>query len=161
MNYAIRSLLKHGDSGWVVGAVARLPNVRNNTQRLHLAGELAQVGRYDGWDMIETAIVAGEPSQRYTALFEVGKFRAMKDGSGNPVDLLAKLDQLRLRAPESAKTAIAQAIVRIGSEGILLPNIGSEYSIVSGCRRADIRTKRAKIHAADSIRSCQRFSARR
>ncbi len=116
MNYAIRSLLKHGDREWVDGAVARLPNVREDRQRLHLAGELARVGRFDGWDMIAAAIVTGHLWQRETALLEVGNFRGMKDASGKQIDLLATLDELAMRAPESARSDIFRAIVRIGVE---------------------------------------------
>lgn len=117
MNYAIRALLNFGDRQWVPAALARLPNVQHRGVQLHLAAELAAAGWYEGWDLTEAVIVTGD-IWLGTALFEVGNFRGMKDATGKPVDLLAKLDELRLRAPESARSAIAQAIVRIGSEDI-------------------------------------------
>jgi hypothetical protein len=118
MGFAIRSLLKHGDRQWVGAASARLPNVKNDIVRLRLADDLAQAGCYDGWEMIEAAIVDGSVAEQEIALFGVESFQGMKDSAGKPIDLVQRLDSMMVRAPEANRTAIFVKIVHLSSAKI-------------------------------------------
>jgi len=113
MNYAIASLLVHGDRQWVGSAAARLRQVKDFRDRIWLAANLARTGRYEGWDLVENAIVGGDPWQQSTALYEVTAFRGMRDASGKPVNLIDKLDELMQRAPEERRGVIFEMIIQI------------------------------------------------
>ncbi len=118
MIFAVRSLLKLDDRQWVGAAAARLPNVKKETLRLNLADQLAQAGSYDGWEMIEAAIVNGSVSEQEAALFAVESFQGMKDSAGKPIDLVQRLDSMMVRAPEANRTAIFVKIVHLSSAKI-------------------------------------------
>ena len=116
MNFAIRSLLRLRDGQWVNAASARLRNVGDSVQRLELAGELAQGGVFDGWDLIASAIAEGDPGHREVALRQVGCFQQMKDASGKSVNLIEKLDRLRIGAPQPVRDAVLAKIVELTTE---------------------------------------------
>lgn len=102
MSAAISTLAGFGDTQWVAAARARLPGIRNKFIRLEIAGRLARAGVYDGWDLIESTIMTQPFVYRDIALVDVYFFRDRKDASGQPIDLVQKLEEMRSRASSQA-----------------------------------------------------------
>jgi hypothetical protein len=115
MNYSIRALLRLGDTQWVNIAKGRLRNIKNSVQRLELAGELAQGGVFDGWDLVASAVTNGDFGHRDIGLRIAGSFRQMKDASGKPV-LIEKLDEMRIGAPQPVRDALLAKIIELTVE---------------------------------------------
>jgi hypothetical protein len=93
--YAMESLMGWGDRQWVSGARARLANFKEQAVRLSVAGLLARAGIFDGWGMVESTITGGDGRYRNIALLQVNSFRDMRELSGQPFDLVKKLDSMR------------------------------------------------------------------
>jgi hypothetical protein len=117
MTYAIDSLVGFGDVQWVNGARARLPNMKKTDLRLVVARQLARAGVFDGWDLTESTIMTGRPVLRDMALNSVDFFRNMKDASGQPVDLVKKLDAMRSSSSSKAvRDALLTKIIQLTVE---------------------------------------------
>jgi hypothetical protein len=116
MTYSIRSLLKFGDRQWVDSAAVRFPGLKRPLLRLELAWELAAGGRYDGWEIVQDAIVNGDRTLQITALSRITAFQGMKDASGKPVNLVVKLDELMQKVPPERRLPIFQTINQIGTD---------------------------------------------
>ena len=52
--YAMESLMGWGERQWVSAARSRLPNFKDQGVRVSVAGMLARVGVFDGWEVIES-----------------------------------------------------------------------------------------------------------
>jgi len=115
-NYAIRSLIRMGDKKWIGPGVARLPNTHDPVQQIGLAAALAEVGHYEGWNVLERSITEGDEGVQEVALHYIGAFRGMKDASDRPIDLAAKLETLRQLASEPRRGAISQKIRQLAAE---------------------------------------------
>ncbi len=81
-----------------------------------LAGALAEVGRYEGWSVVERGIVDDNQGMQEIALLQIGAFSGMKDANGQPVDLVKVLEKLQPLAPEARRNAISQKIRQITAE---------------------------------------------
>lgn len=106
--YTLESLLGWGDRQWVSSARSRLPSFKNQGVRLSVAGLLARAGVFDGWNTVEPAIMAGDGRYRRIALMQVNAFRDMKELSGQPFNLVAKLDSMR---SSSSSKAVRDALL--------------------------------------------------
>ena len=99
--YAMESLIGWGDRQWVSIARSRLPKYKEEAVRLSVAGLLARVGIFDGWNVVESDVM-GNARYRYIGLGQVTAFRDMKELSGQPFDLLKKLDSMRSNSSNKA-----------------------------------------------------------
>ena len=99
---AMESLMGWGDRQWVSAARSRLPRYKDRAVRLSVAGLLARAGVFDGWNMVESAIMSGDGRYRNIALLQVNAFRDMKELSGQPFDLVKKLDSMRSSSSSKA-----------------------------------------------------------
>jgi hypothetical protein len=99
-----------GDRQWVSIARSRLPNYKEEGVRLGVGGLLARVGIFDGWNIVESDIMRNG-RYREIALGEVTAFRDMKELSGQPFDLVKKLDSMR--SSSSSKTVRDRLLEKI------------------------------------------------
>jgi hypothetical protein len=100
----------------VDNAAVRFPDLKRPLLRLELAWELAAGGRYDGWDIVQDAIVNGDRVLQFTALSRITAFQGMKDATGKPVNLVVKLDELMQKAPPERRLPIFQTINQMGTD---------------------------------------------
>lgn len=113
-NHAIRSLIRLRDSKWVPAAVNHLPKVGYTAAQLELAGLLAQVGRYEGWDVVTSKVT----DEKYTgaALEQVDKFKQMRDSSGRRKNLAEELNNVLPRASERSRGLIMKKINQLRAD---------------------------------------------
>jgi hypothetical protein len=99
--HAMESLMGWGDKQWVSAARSRLPDFKDKGVRLTVAGLLARAGVFDGWNIVESTIMH-DAQYRGIALLQVDDFRDMKNLSGQPFDLVNRLDTMRSNSPSKA-----------------------------------------------------------
>ena len=129
MSYSISALLQFGDAPWAPAARKRLPTVKDSVCQIYLAQQLARAGVYDGWDLVENAIVdKSQQSKGYQelGLFDVEAFRPMKTTpDGAPFDLVLKLDSLLAQTPPENRQAIIDKIKQLTFDPNLKPGVKS------------------------------------
>jgi len=111
---ATESLTGWGDRQWVSAARSRLPSYKDQGVRLGVAALLARAGVFDGWNMIESTIMSRDGRYRGIALLHVSAFRDMKELSGQPFDLVKKLDSMRSSSSSKAvRDALWNKIIQL------------------------------------------------
>lgn len=111
---AMESLMGWGDRQWVTAARSRLPRYKDEGVRLSVAGLLARAGVFDGWNTIESTIMRSDGRYRGIALLQVSAFRDMKELSGQPFDLVKKLDSMRSSSSSKAvRDALLNKIIQL------------------------------------------------